>query len=101
MSSSATPTPSLEQMYRRRPSFDRPPIRALSSPRLTAEEADQLTSPFLNYSTRYTYAFSQAYNPDKPPAWEVPNLINNNTLTVASPDCEPYHYSAPSMMRKV
>ncbi|KAK5976921.1 hypothetical protein GCK32_001574 [Trichostrongylus colubriformis] len=97
--SSATPTPSLEEMYRRRPSFDRPPIRALDSPRLTEEEADQLTSPFLNYSTGYTYAFSQAYNPDKPPAWEVPNIINNH-LTIASPEYAPYHFSAPSMLRK-
>ncbi|PIO77563.1 Sad1 / UNC-like protein [Teladorsagia circumcincta] len=87
--SSAASLPSLEEMYRRRPSFDRPPIRALDSPRLTAEEADQLTSPFL-----------QAYNPDKPPAWEVPNMINNNLLSIASPEYDPYHFSAPSLLRK-
>uniref|UniRef100_A0A0K0D611 Peroxin-14 n=1 Tax=Angiostrongylus cantonensis TaxID=6313 RepID=A0A0K0D611_ANGCA len=69
--SSLTRLPSLEEMYRKRPSFTRPPVRAVNSPRLTDEEADQLTSPFLNYSTGYTYAFSQAYNPDRPPAWEV------------------------------
>ncbi|XGW32901.1 hypothetical protein V3C99_017425 [Haemonchus contortus] len=100
--SSPARSPSLEEMYRRRPSFDRPPIRELNSPRLTEEEADQLTSPFLNYSTRYTYAFSQAYNPDKPPAWEVPNMINNN-LSIASPGYDeyaPYHFSAPSLFRK-
>ncbi|WKY16326.1 hypothetical protein Q1695_001195 [Nippostrongylus brasiliensis] len=90
---------SLEDMYRRRPSFDRPPIRAIDSPRLTEEEADQLTSPFLSYSTKYTYAFSQSYNPDRPPAWEVPNMINNNTLEIASP-AYTYNFSAPSMMRR-
>ncbi|KAJ1357469.1 hypothetical protein KIN20_015629 [Parelaphostrongylus tenuis] len=45
--SSLTRSPSLEAMYRRRPSFTRPPIRAINSPRLTEEEADQLTSLFL------------------------------------------------------
>ncbi|KAK6032639.1 hypothetical protein OSTOST_01188 [Ostertagia ostertagi] len=87
--SSAANLPSLEEMYRRRPSFDRPPIRALDSPRLTAEEADQLTSPFF-----------QAYNPDMPPAWEVPNMINNNLLSIASPEYDPSHFSAPSLLRK-
>ncbi|KAJ1353833.1 hypothetical protein KIN20_010594 [Parelaphostrongylus tenuis] len=86
--SSLTRSPSLEAMYRRRPSFTRPPIRAINSPRLTEEEADQLTSPFL-----------QAYNPDKPPAWEVPN-INNNFLHISIPDYVPCHFSAPSILHK-
>ncbi|KAJ1355074.1 hypothetical protein KIN20_012344, partial [Parelaphostrongylus tenuis] len=85
--SSLTRSPSLEAMYRRRPSFTRPPIRAINSPRLTEEEADQLTSLFLNYSTGYTYAFSQAYNPDKPPAWEVPNINNNLDTSKRSRYC--------------
>ncbi|VDM52131.1 unnamed protein product [Angiostrongylus costaricensis] len=97
--SSLTRLPSLEEMYRKRPSFTRPPVRAVNSPRLTDEEADQLTSPFLNYSTGYTYAFSQAYNPDRPPAWEVPN-INNNLLHIESPEYVPYHFSAPSLLCK-
>ncbi|KJH40506.1 hypothetical protein DICVIV_13536 [Dictyocaulus viviparus] len=86
---SGTRSPSLEEMYRRRPSFTRPPIRGVNSPRLTDEEADQLTSPFF-----------QSYNPDKPPAWEVPN-INNNVLHIASPDYAPYHFSAPSIIHRV
>ncbi|EYB90145.1 hypothetical protein Y032_0223g2675 [Ancylostoma ceylanicum] len=85
----------LEKMFRRRPSFKRPPIRDVHSPRLTDDEADQLTSPFLNYSTGYTYAFSQSYNPDKPPAWEVPN-INNNFLHISNQEYT--QHAAPSIM---
>ncbi|KAL6722464.1 hypothetical protein Aduo_017589 [Ancylostoma duodenale] len=85
----------LEKMFRRRPSFKRPPIRDVHSPRLTDDEADQLTSPFLNYSTGYTYAFSQSYNPDKPPAWEVPN-INNNFLHISNQ--EYVQHAAPSIV---
>ncbi|KAK6766865.1 hypothetical protein RB195_026251 [Necator americanus] len=66
--------------------------------RLRQYEADLLTSPFLNYSTGYTYAFSQSYNPDKPPAWEVPN-INNNLLHITNQ--ENVDYAAPSIMRSL
>ncbi|KJH40358.1 Sad1 / UNC-like protein [Dictyocaulus viviparus] len=82
-------SPSLDTMYRKRPSFTQPPIRSVHSPRLTDEEADQLTSPFF-----------QSYNFDKPPVWEVPN-INNNVLHIASPDYAPYHFSAPGTMHMV
>ncbi|KAJ1371222.1 hypothetical protein KIN20_033133 [Parelaphostrongylus tenuis] len=102
--STLTRSPSLEAIYGRRPSFTRPPIRAINSHRLTEEEVDRPTSPFLNYSTGYTYAFrldhlSLAYNPDNPPAWEAPN-INNNLLHISSSDYVPCHFSAPSILYK-
>lgn len=93
-------SPVLEAMYRRRPTFTRPPIRSVNSPPLTEEEADQLTSPFLTYTTGYTYAFSQAYNPDNPPTWEVPN-ISNNVLHITDPDYVPYRFSATNIVYKV
>ncbi|EPB78903.1 Sad1 / UNC-like protein [Ancylostoma ceylanicum] len=77
----------LEKMFRRRPSFKRPPIRDVHSPRLTDDEADQLTSPFL-----------QSYNPDKPPAWEVPN-INNNFLHISNQEYT--QHAAPSIMCRI
>ncbi|ETN80281.1 hypothetical protein NECAME_02413, partial [Necator americanus] len=141
----------LETMYRRRPSFRRPPIRDVHSPRLTEDEADLLTSPFLS-KVRVHLIFisirmncqgsiplviaktnsalfgttvlatpmhlgifrkflnksslmvcnsllcSQSYNPDKPPAWEVPN-INNNLLHITNQ--ENVDYAAPSIMRSL
>ncbi|CAI4225619.1 unnamed protein product [Auanema sp. JU1783] len=70
-------SPSLERILERRPSFDRPPVRTVNSPRLTENEALMLTSPFLGYRTRYTYAKSSCYNAEETDAWEIPNLANN------------------------
>uniref|UniRef100_A0A1I7X915 SUN domain-containing protein n=1 Tax=Heterorhabditis bacteriophora TaxID=37862 RepID=A0A1I7X915_HETBA len=77
-------SPSIDRFFHRRQSFTRPPVRNINSPKLTAEEADALTSPFLPYRTRYTYAFSKSYNADLPDSWEVPNLVTNQ-LEIASP----------------
>ncbi|PAV77247.1 hypothetical protein WR25_17908 [Diploscapter pachys] len=92
---SETPTPTIEHWPSRRPSFSRPPIRSPESPRLTEEEADELTSPYLPYETVYTYAYSRAYNKSLPDHWEVPNMVPRSE--------SPYMHvsdSAPSLLRQ-